>query len=117
MGKILNTSFGWATILLFGKVSKSRQPYLLSISLGSVLWIMFVLGTIFPKFAAFVLTFVTLPDWIDDNWVRLAMLGAAVFLPAVIGILSLLMFESERRPQGIMNRIKAVLRGYPNTLG
>src|SRR5581483_10779627 len=116
-GTVLNTVFGWATILLFGKVSKDHQMYLTAISMGSVLWIVAVLGIAFPGLATFLLSFVTLPRWIDKNWIRLGMFGLALVLPAVVGILSLYMLTPEQRPSGWNNRIRLVFRGYPYTFG
>jgi len=77
-GRLVNTAFGWAAMLLFGKVPEDRQLTLSVISLGSVAWIVAVLGVLFPTFATFLFSFVTLPDWVDRTWVRLAMLVAAL---------------------------------------
>src|SRR3954451_8277535 len=63
-GKLLNTAFGWATGMLFGKVPQDRQIFLSVIAFGSVAWIVAVLGIIFPSFATFLLAFVPLPAWV-----------------------------------------------------
>ena len=47
--KLLNTAFGWATILLFGKVSEDRQIYLSVIALGSVAWLVVLLGLLISR--------------------------------------------------------------------
>jgi hypothetical protein len=116
-GKILNTAFGWATLMLFGKVSQKRQTYLSVITFGSVLWFIAALGVAVPRVAAFLLAFVTLPEWVEPNWVRLGMLAVAIVLPLVIGVCSILMLEPAARPQGAGAKIKAVLKGYPYALG
>ena len=116
-GKLLNTIFGWATVTLFGRVPQSRQIFLSIIALGSVLWLAVVLGIVFPDFGTFLVGFVPLPDWVDEAWVRLAMLVAAVLIPVVVGVISLLMLEPGERPQGILAKGKDVLKGYPYTLG
>ena len=36
-GKLLNTVFGWATMMLFGKVPADRQIYLSVMAMSSVL--------------------------------------------------------------------------------
>ena len=36
-GKLLNTAFSWATVLLFGRVSESRQIYVSAIAFGSAI--------------------------------------------------------------------------------
>src|SRR5215208_8245299 len=89
-GRLLNTAFGWATTMLFGKRPQDRQIYLSVIAFGSIAWIVAVLGIAFPSFATFLLAFVPLPAWIDRTWVRLAMLAAAAVIPLVVGVVSTL---------------------------
>lgn len=115
-GKLLNTAFGWATIMLFGKVPQDRQIYLSSITFGSVAWIVAVLGIAFPVVGTFLLAFVPLPDWVDRAWVRLAMLAAAAVIPLVVGIVSTRMLAPEQRPVGAVDNLVAVLKGYPYTV-
>jgi hypothetical protein len=116
-GRLLNMVFGWATTLLFGKVPQDRQMTLSLISFGSVAWIILCLGVAVPSVGTFLLAFVPLPSWVDDRWVRLGMLAGALFLPLVIGGLSLRLYDESRRPKGVGGYVKAVLRGYPTTLG
>jgi hypothetical protein len=116
-GKLLNTAFGWATTMLFGRVAQDRQIYLSVIAFGSVIWIIALLGIAFPWFATFLLSFVPLPSWIDRKLVRLAMLAAACVIPGIVGLVSLKMMEPEQRPRGAAGKLKAVLKGYPYTVG
>ncbi len=116
-GKLLNTAFGWATTMLFGKVSEDRQMYLSVISFGSVAWLVALLGVAVPSVGTFLLGLVKLPSWVDQNWVRLAMLAAAIVLPALVGVAALRMMDPEERPHGAAGTAKAVLKGYPYTLG
>jgi hypothetical protein len=115
-GRLLNTAFGWATTLLFGKVPEKRQLYLSGIGLGSVLWLVVVVGIAFPAVGTFLLAFIPLPDWVNDNWIRLAMLGLAVLIPPLVGFISLFLVDPQDRPKG-SDRIKAILKGYPYTVG
>jgi hypothetical protein len=117
MGRVLNTAFGWATVLLFGKVPESRQLYLSINGLGSVAWIVAVLGIVSPSFASLLLTFTTLPPWVNPGWIRLAMFATAALTPAVVGVSCLLMLDPRDRPSGLAGRAKVILRGYPYTLG
>jgi hypothetical protein len=55
------------------------------------------------------------PDFIDETWVRLAMLGLAVAIPLAIGVAAVWMTEPAQRPKGKGLAI-GVLRGYPFTL-
>jgi hypothetical protein len=116
-GKLLNTVFAWATVLLFGRVPEDRQIYVSAIAFGSVIWLVVLVGVAFPAVGTFLLAFVPLPEWIDETWVRLAMLAAVVVIPAVVGAISLLMLEKSERPRGAGAVAKAVLRGYPYTVG
>jgi hypothetical protein len=116
-GKLLNTAFSWATVLLFGRVSQDRQIYVSAIAFGSVIWLVVLAGVAFPSVATFLLSFVTLPPWIDKRWIRLAMLAAVIMIPALIGVVSIFMLERERRPHGAGGIARAVLRGYPYTVG
>lgn len=116
-GKLLNTAFSLATILLFGRVSQDRQIYVSAIAFGSVIWLVVLAGVAFPSVGTFLLSFVTLPKWIDKSWIRLAMLVAVVVIPALIGVVSILMLERAKRPRGGVAVAKAVLRGYAYTTG
>lgn len=116
-GKLLNTVFAWATVLLFGRVSEDRQIYLSAIAFGSVIWLVTVVGVAFPAFATFLLSFVPLPEWVDKQWVRLAMLAAVVVLPAVVGGLSVVMLDKAERPKGAGATLKTIVKGYPYTVG
>jgi hypothetical protein len=117
LGRYLNTAFGWATTLLFGKVPEKRQLFLSVIALGAVLWLVLVVGIIFPDVGAFLLAFVPVSDWIEPNVVRLIMLGLALILPAVIGFASLFLVDPAERPRGLAGKGGAVLKGYPYTIG
>ena len=116
-GRLLNTLFAWATVLLFGRVSEDRQIYVSAIAFGSVIWLVVLLGVAFPWVGTFLLSFVPLPEWVDDRWVRLAMLAAVIAIPALVGVISILMLDKEHRPRGAGAIIKAVLKGYPYTVG
>jgi hypothetical protein len=117
LGRIVNTAFGWATTLLFGKVPAKRQIYLSMTTFGSVVWLFVTLGIAFPRFAAFMLAFVTLPEWFNDNWLRLVMAVAAVVIPPIVGALSIVMVDPVDRPKTRRARVLRVLKGYPYTFG
>ena len=116
-GKLLNTAFGWATVMLFGRVPQDRQIYLSLVSFGSVIWLIALLGIAFPTVGTFVLSFVPLPEWVDKKWVRLAMLAAAIVIPAIVGVVSTRLVDEAQRPKGAAGFMKTVIRGYPYTVG
>jgi hypothetical protein len=115
LGRLLNTIFSWATTTLFGKVPQDRQTLLSVIAFGSVIWIVVVFGVIFPGVGVFLLSFVKLPRWVPGWWVRLAMLVAALLLPAFIGFLSTKVTDPENQPRGANEVFHRVLHGYPYT--
>lgn len=115
-GKILNAAFGWATLLLFGKIPEDRQIYISLMGLLSLLWMVTVLGVALPGFGAFLLAFVWLPEWIDRSWIRLGMLLMALLLPLAVGGVSLFSRAPGHRPRG-RRRLTAILKGYRFALG
>ncbi len=116
-GTILNTAFGWATMMLFGKIPRQRQIFVSINSLGSLLWLIALLGIAFPAVTVFLLSFVTVPAWLDKNWIRIAMLIAAIVVPALVGINSIFMRDPADRPLGFAAKCKEILKGYPYTVG
>src|SRR5512142_829415 len=116
-GKILNTAFGWANLMLFGKVPKDRQLYLSIITFGSVIWIVVVIGVSFPSFGAWLLTFAKLPRWVNYNWIRIAMLVAAVIIPPIVGFVALKTVDEQDRQKDVNGKALAILKVYPYTLG
>jgi hypothetical protein len=114
-GRLLNSTLGWATILLFGKVSGRNQTILLGIALGSLLWVATIAGIVLPELGVFLLAFVPIPNGVDPWLVRLVMLALAVLLPLVIGAAAVAVAEPQSRPRGLA-LARAILRGYPFTL-
>ena len=117
VGTILNTAFGWATIMLFGKVPRDRQLYVTLSAIGSVVWLIALLGVAFPVVAVFILSFVKISQYVDKDWIRLAMLALAIVLPAAVGFDSLYTVPPDRRPKGGRDKFKAIVHGYPYTVG
>jgi hypothetical protein len=111
-GRVLNSALGWATVLLFGKVAQSRQILLLLVTLGSLAWAAALAGVLAPRVGTFLLAAVPAPDFVDENWLRLAMLVAAIVLPLGIGLASRFLVEPQHRPTGSA-ALLGVLRGYP----
>ena len=114
-GRLLNSALGWATILLFGKVDGRKQSVLLIIALGSLLWVLAIVGVIFPDAGTFMLAFVPVPDFIDEGIVRLVMLAAAGLIPLLIGAAAMAIADPATRPQRF-GLVGGVLRGYPFTV-
>ena len=113
-GQVLNTTLGWATLLLFGKVPAKRQALLLVIVFGSLIWVALLAGVLVPTVGAILIAAVPLPDFVDESWVRVAMLIGAIVLPVLIGLAAV--FVSEKRGGSLGGTAVAVLRGYPFAL-
>lgn len=113
-GRLLNSSLGWATILLFGKVSGRKQAVLLGIALGAVVWVLLLIGVALPDVGTALLAFVPAPSFVSRDLIRLAMLVGAVALPLAIGIAAVYVTDESHRPTGAGLGI-ALLRGYPFT--
>src|SRR6185295_1241247 len=97
-GKLLTTALGWASSLLFGRVPQSRQIMVVAIMAGSAVWLVLVIGIVLPTVGSFLLAAAPIPGWLDEGWVRLAMLIGAAILPALIGLLGYLVPPKASRP-------------------
>jgi hypothetical protein len=113
-GRLVNSALGWATLLLFGKVEGRKQTILLVIALGSVVWVLALVGIAFPDIGAFMIAFVPVTDFIDVGVVRLAMLAVALLIPVLVGVAAMFIAEPRSRPRGI-GIVGGVVRGYPFT--
>ena len=111
VGRVLTTTLGWASVLLFGRVPQDRQVWLAVITFGSLVWVALVLGVVLPDVGAILLAAVPLPDWVPENLVRLGMLVGALLLPVVLGAVTLLLQDPEDRPAGA-DLVKQLVRGY-----
>ena len=110
-GKVVTMLLGWASVLLFGRVPQRKQSLLAFITLGSIAWVVTLIGVVVPDVGSFLLAAVPRPEFVDELWVRLAMLALAIVLPLVIGILAVLVLDEDRRPTGA-GLVVQVLRGY-----
>jgi hypothetical protein len=111
-GRVLTTALGWASTLLFGRVPHHKRLLLSLMALGSLAWAVMLLGIILPGLGTFLLTAVPLPGLSDQNWVRIAMLIAALATPLLVGLGGLYIVDAGSRPTGLAG-VRQVLRGYP----
>jgi hypothetical protein len=111
-GKVLMTTLGWASTLLFGRVPASRQLALAAITFGSVIWMVLVAGVVYPDLGTFLLLLVPAQGLVPEWVIRLAMLVGALVAPAVIGAMTLTLSPVAGRG----GTPAAILRGYPLTI-
>ena len=113
VGRIVQMAFGWATIMLFGRVPQRKQLLLAGVALGSILWVVTLIGVFVPDVGAFLIALVPAPDFVDEGWIRLVMLGLVIVLPLAVGAGGLLLMDPADRPKGIGGKAVQLLRGYP----
>jgi hypothetical protein len=111
-GRVLTTALGWASTLLFGRIPQQKQLLLSLITLGSLAWMVLLLGIVLPNVGTFLLTALPLPGFIDQDWVRLAMLIGALVTPLLVGLGGLFIVDAGNRPTGL-EAARQVLRGFP----
>ena len=111
-GRVLTTALGWASTLLFGRVPQNRQILLTLVTLGSLAWVAMVTGVVVPGMGTFLLAAIPRPSFVQEDWIRLAMLVGAIVTPLVIGIGSIFLVDAAERPKGF-GLVRQVLRGYP----
>lgn len=111
VSRVLTTTLGWAAVLLFGRIPQDRQVWLAVLTFGSLAWVAAVAGVLVPDVGAVLLTALPRPDWIPEDLVRMAMHATAVLLPAILGGVTLLLFDPDDRPKG-RELFVQVARGY-----
>lgn len=113
VGRLVQMAFGWATTLLFGRVPQRKQLLLAGVALGSVLWVVTLIGVLLPEVGAWLIAFVPAPDFIAEDWIRVAMLILAIALPLAVGAGGMMLMDPADRPKGVSGKVVQVLRGYP----
>ena len=110
-GDLLTTALGWASSLLFGRVPRSHQIFLVLMMAWSFTWVIVVLGLLLPSIAAFMLSATPHPPFVDHAWLGFALLVAAVVLPLGVGLAGYLVPAQGERPAGLAI-VRELLRGY-----
>jgi hypothetical protein len=111
LGRAATATVGWATILLFGRVSQKKQTLLSCIALGSIAWIVAVVAVVIPAIGGALITSVPRPGFVSVDWLRFALLAAAVLLPLLVGLATVMAADGAARPKGLPLAIQ-ILRGY-----
>ncbi len=112
-GKLLTMTLGWAGTLLFGRVPKDRQVLLAAITFGALIWAVVLFGVIWPDAGTFILAFVPIPPWVEEDWVRLGMIVGALAIPLVLSAATLRLLQPEDRPKDPGALVGHFIRGYP----
>ena len=110
-GDLLTTALGWASSLLFGRVPRSHQIFLVLMMAFSFLWLMLVLGLLVPSIASFLLSATPHPPFVDQAWLGLALLLGVLFVPLGVGLAGYLV-PTEGERLGGAAVVRDILRGY-----
>ncbi len=113
-GNLLVAAFGWAASLMFGRVPRSHQIYLVSMVFGSLLWTILLIGLIVPSLATLALSTTPHPGFVNQSWLVTAMLIGVLILPAFVGIAGWLVPAEHGRATGL-GALREILRGYLTT--
>ena len=110
-GDLLTSALSWASSLLFGRVPRSHQVFLVLMMAGSFLWLLVGLGLVIPGIASWLFDATPHPPFIDRAWLALALVVALVALPPAVGLAGFLVPAEGERPSGLA-AAGEVLRGY-----
>jgi hypothetical protein len=116
-GKVLNTIFGWATALLFGKVTDKKQIAMSVACFGSVFWIVAIIGMIFPKFGAFAIAAFVPQHERYETLIRWIMVACVVLIPFIVGGAKLAVDGHRMESTHKESKLRQVLDGWPYTIG
>lgn len=110
-GDLLTSALGWASSLLFGRVPRTHQIFLVLMMAGSFLWLVLLLGLLVPSIASILLTATPHPPFVDRVWLGVALLVSVIVLPLIVGAAGYLVPAAGQRPAGVAIPVE-ILRGY-----
>ena len=85
LGNILSALFGWAVVALFGPTNSREKVWLSALVGAAAAWPILLLGVLWPRAAAALLTFAPLPPWIPGWLIRAVWVSLAVIVPFALG--------------------------------
>jgi hypothetical protein len=109
-GDLLTSALAWASSLLFGRVPRSHQIYLIWMMAASLLWIVVLISLLMPGVASLLLSTTPHPSVIN-RWLVVGLLFALVLLPLCVGLFGYLVPSQGERPGGLAVVLE-LLRGY-----
>ncbi len=113
-GRILSALFDWAVVAIFGYTTGTQKIFLSALLAAAGACPLLLLGTIAPRFAAFVLAFVPIPESVPAGIIRIVWIAVAVVVPLGVGI-AMAARQPEDRPKRPWPA--RLLRGFPITIG
>ena len=110
-GDLLTTALGWASSLLFGRVPRSHQVFLVLLMALSFLWLILLIALLVPTIASFLLAATPHPPFVDQAWLGLALLVGVLVLPLGVGFAGFLVPADGQRAGGA-SVVRELARGY-----
>ena len=110
-GDLLTSALGWASSLLFGRVPRSHQVYLVLMMAGSFVWLVLVLALVLPIVSSTLLAATPHPPFVDQVWLAAVLLLGVILVPLGVGLAGSLVPSQGERPQGAAILVE-ILRGY-----
>ena len=109
-GSLLTSALAWASSLLFGRVPRSHQIYLVLMMAASMLWLVVLLSLLIPRIASILLSTTPHPPLVDA-WLFSALIVGLVGLPLCVGLCGYLV-PADRERHGGLAIVQELLRGY-----
>jgi len=110
-GDLVTSALGWASSLLFGRVPRSHEIFLVWMMAGAFLWIVAILGLLIPGIVSIALTTTPHPPFIDRAWLAVALVVVVLVVPLGVGLAGYLVPSAGDRPGGLVV-VRETLRGY-----
>jgi len=111
VGAVLTTTLGWASSLLFGRVPRSHQIFVVLMLAGSLLWIFLIVGALVSGVLGLLLDVTPHPAFVDISWLRVVVLVGIAVVPLGVGVAAYLVPDEGERLSGLA-AVRELLRGY-----
>ena len=110
-GDLLTSALGWASSLLFGRVPRTHQIFVVLMMAGSFAWLLFVLALLVPTIGSMLLATTPHPPFVDNAWLAVVLLSGVIVLPLGVGLAGYLVPAAGERPSGLAVLVE-LLRGF-----
>ena len=110
-GDLLTSALGWASSLLFGRVPRSHQVFLVLMMAGSFLWLVLLLALVLPIASSTLLAATPHPPFVDQAWLAAVLLLGVILVPLGVGLAGSFVPSQGERPQGAAILVE-IARGY-----
>src|SRR6185295_15965638 len=88
LSDLLQALFGWSIRGLFGRLPSKKETALSVALILSILWPVLIVGTVFPKAAAWLVAFLPLHEWLGKEILRVVWIVLAIVSPIIVGLIT-----------------------------